>query len=200
MKKIRLKHIISILITFCLLFITFVFVYSKINPAEAEIDRVSVNFYPCGNYNNVKYINGYFERAKTNDRFQVFCDLDHLPSENTDDYVQVTYLCKFKYNALSYTSEIQAMVEAVPKNDTAYVLSIPPDFLREKAGYKGITIFCTVFICIKGLSEEDIEEKIRAIDISIIYKENNEPKKIKVEGIESLESKDIEYELKMRSH
>ena len=126
--------------------------------------------------------------------------MDHIPSENASDYIWVIYSCNFKINSLLGANEIRSIVEFVPENDTSYVLSIPPDFLRENAGFKGITIYCDVFICIKGLSEEDIEEKIRAIDISIIYKENNEPKKIKVEGIESLESKDIEYELKMRSY
>ncbi len=192
MKKIRLKHIAVILISVCFLIITSVFIYSKIKPAEAKIDHVFVSSM------DERFLNNYLKQAKNNiDNLQVFCDMDHIPSENASDYIWVIYSCNFKINSLLGANEIRSIVEFVPKNDTSYVLSIPPDFLRENAGFKGITIYCDVFICIKGLSEEDIEEKIRAIDISIIYKENNEPKKIKVEGIESLESEDIEYELKM---
>ncbi len=123
--------------------------------------------------------------------------MDHIPSENASDYIQVLYACDFKINNLLGASEIRSIVESVPENDTSYILTIPPDYLATSNPFKNQTIFCNVLICIKGLSEEDIEEKIRAIDISIIYKENNEPKKIKVEGIESLESEDIKYNLQM---
>ena len=195
MKKIRLKHIAVILISVCFLIITSIFIYSQTNPVEAKINRISVKF------NNEKYINSYLEQAKKNgSEFQVFCDMNDLLSENASDYIQVLYACDFKINNLLGASEICSIVESVPENDTSYILTIPPDYLATSNPFKNQTIFCNVLICIKGLSEEDIEEKIRAIDISIIYKENNEPKKIKVEGIESLESKDIEYELKMRSH
>ena len=192
MKKIRLKHIAVILISVCFLIITSIFIYSQTNPVEAKINRISVKF------NNEKYINSYLEQAKKNgSEFQVFCDMNDLLSENASDYIQVLYACDFKINNLLGASEIRSIVESVPENDTSYILTIPPDYLATSNPFKNQTIFCNVLICIKGLSEEDIEEKIRAIDISIIYKENNEPKKIKVEGIESLESKDIEYELKM---
>ena len=195
MKKIRLKHIAVILISVCFLIITSIFIYSQTNPVEAKINRISVKF------NNEKYINSYLEQAKKNgSEFQVFCDMNDLLSENASDYIQVLYACDFKINNLLGASEIRSIVESVPENDTSYILTIPPDYLATSNPFKNQTIFCNVLICIKGLSEEDIEEKIRAIDISIIYKENNEPKKIKVEGIESLESKDIEYELKMRSY
>ena len=192
MKKIRLKHIAVILISVCFLIITSIFIYSQTNPVEAKINRISVKF------NNEKYINSYLEQAKKNgSEFQVFCDMNDLLSENASDYIQVLYACDFKINNLLGASEIRSIVESVPENDTSYILTIPPDYLATSNPFKNQTIFCNVLICIKGLSEEDIEEKIRAIDISIIYKENNEPKKIKVEGIESLESEDIKYNLQM---
>ncbi len=192
MKKIRLKHIAVILISVCFLIITSVFIYSKIKPAEAKIDHVFVSSM------DERFLNNYLKQAKNSiDNLQVFCDMDHIPSENASDYIQVLYACDFKINNLLGASEIRSIVESVPENDTSYILTIPPDYLATSNPFKNQTIFCNVLICIKGLSEEDIEEKIRAIDISIIYKENNEPKKIKVEGIESLESEDIKYNLQM---
>lgn len=193
MKKIKLKYIILFLIIVCILTVS---IYSKINPVDADIQSVDVYGYQGDDNQNKKFIEKnkeYFDHARSGSARQIFSDMKNFSLENTEDYIEVFYKCGFKSNG-SFMTEIESIIDAVPNNDSTYLFSRGPDILRESRSYKYITVDCRIFMCVTGLSQEEIEDKIRNVDISIIYKDGTETKKVKVEGIDTLESEKIEFD------
>ena len=72
-----------------------------------------------------------------------------------------------------------------------YSPKLNPRFI---GGLSQCTVQCNVIICTKGLSKDDIIQKIKSVSVDLTFMQDNESKRIAVKGINALKSSDIYYQ------
>lgn len=173
----------------CLLLLSAVvyFLYSLKHPVTAKIYEISVSTFSDSDEHDVEYVKSYLDNE------QIFYDSDAVLSNNTNDYVLVTYDCKVKSNCLSPVNLIYCMVNNVPENDNAFISAHRLDFPRQAFIYMPIGTASFVLMNRRGLTDEELYEKIKSVKLDVIYKHKGKSGTTEVKGIDSIDSDDIEW-------
>ncbi len=191
MKKSVSKKTVKICLLCLLLLMAVVyFIYSLKYPVTAKIQEVSISTFSANNADDVRYVNTYLEYE------QIFYDTDTVLSDNVNDYILVTYDCEVKSNCLSSVDLIYCIVNKIPENDNAFISAHRLDFSRRAFIYMPIGTASFVLMNRHGLTEEELYEKIKSVELDVIYKHKGEAGEVEVKGIDSLDFDDIVWRKK----
>lgn len=187
MKKILKKLFISLVLMLSLFSGAF-YLYSLKYPVTAKIQEVNIYSYS----DNEKFGEHVINCIQcTVDQYQYF-NTDEIISLDPNDYIQVIYYCRIKNNSFSDLNSIYGIVSDLPKDEKCYMYSpkLDPKFMF---GLSRNTVQCNVIICTKGLSKNDIIQKIKSVSVDLIFLQDNESERIAVKGIDTLKASDIQY-------
>lgn len=191
MKKSVSKKTVKICLLCLLLLMAVVyFIYSLKYPVTAKIQEVSISTFSANNADDVRYVNTYLEYE------QIFYDTDTVLSDNVNDYVHIIYTCRVKSNCFSPITLIYCLVNKVPENDNAYITAHKQDFPMQTAMYMPTNTGCHVLMNRRGLTDEELYEKIKSVKLDVIYKHKGEAGEVEVKGIDSLDFDDIVWRKK----
>lgn len=179
----------SAICAICLLMILAVgySVYSSKNPATARISQIRVRAFSGADKSDIEYVEGY------RDSGQIFYESGTVLNNNVNDYILVTYICKVKSNCPSMLDFIYSMVHRVPENDSAYISAHKQDHVSQAFSFRTATTYSYVIFDRKGLTDEEVNDKIKAVELDVIYKRKGEAGITKVKGIDSFESEKIQW-------
>ena len=166
------------------------FIYSLKYPVTAKIQEVSISTFSANNADDVRYVNTYLEYE------QIFYDTDTVLSDNVNDYVHIIYTCRVKSNCFSPITLIYCLVNKVPENDNAYITAHKQDFPMQTAMYMPTNTGCHVLMNRRGLTDEELYEKIKSVKLDVIYKHKGEAGEVEVKGIDSFDFDDIVWRKK----
>lgn len=191
MKRLVNKKAIKILAICSILVIAVVyFLYSVKYPVTAKIQEVSIGTFSDSDKHDVEYVKSYLDCE------QIFYDTDTVLSDNVNDYILVTYDCEVKSNCLSSVDLIYCIVNKIPENDNAFISAHRLDFSRRAFIYMPIGTASFVLMNRHGLTEEELYEKIKSVELDVIYKHKGEAGEVEVKGIDSLDFDDIVWRKK----
>ncbi len=191
MKRLVNKKAIKILAICSILVIAVVcFLYSLKYPVTSKIDYVSIDSFSANDAKDARYVNTYLKYG------QIFYDSDTVLSDNISDYILVIYRCKVKCNCISSVNLIYCIVNKVLENDNSFISAHRLDFPMQTSMYIPTDTSCYVLMNRKGLTDEELYEKIKSVELDVIYKHKGEAGEVEVKGIDSLDFDDIVWRKK----
>ena len=170
------------------LFIGAFYLYSLKYPITANIQEVCIYSYSDEKYGDIVISNIEYKSEQNQ-----YYNTDEIISLDPNDYIQVIYYCKIKNNRFSDISSLYGIVSDLPKGEKCYMYSPKLD-PRYMGGIAQCTVQCNVIICTKGLIKDEIIQKIKSVSVDLIFRQDNESKRIAVKGIDTLKSSDIQYQ------
>lgn len=161
--------------------------YSLKNPVTSKIKYVRITTY---SEDDAEYVKRNLKGQ------QNFYDEDAIFSGNASDYVYVAYECKVKVNCLSPVGLIYSIVNNVPENNAAFISAQRFECPRETIIFFPVKTASFVMMNRKGLTDEELYEKIKSVKLDVIYKHKGEAGEVEVKGIDSLYPDDIVWSKK----
>lgn len=191
MKKSVSKKAVKICLICLLLFTAVVyFLYSVKYPVTSKIKCIRITTFTEDDKDNVSFVKNNLKSE------QIFYNEDAVLSDNASEYVFVAYECKVKINCLSSVGLIYCIVNNVPENDAAFISAQRMDFPMQTAMYIPTDTASYILMNRKGLTDEELYEKIKSVKLDVIYKHKGEAGEVEVKGIDSLDFDDIVWRKK----
>lgn len=131
--------------------------YSLIFPIVPKIEKIQIVPYSADNKNHTDNVEDFLKFYP-----------EKNPSENVDDYVKVYYRIKAKNNCLVAVTCLQSRITNFPENDDAFIYQSGADFSKTFC-YIPFETFSSVEINRKGMTDEELCEKLRSLELEVIY-------------------------------
>ena len=191
MKRLVNKKSIKILAICSILVISVIcFLYSLKYPVTCKISGIVISTFSDNDKNDESYVKDSLKDG------QLFYNTDEVLSDNISDYVHIIYFCKFKNNCFSLINSIYCIVNSVPENDSSFISAHRHGFPSQTALFMSTKVRCHVLMNRKGLTDEELYEKIKSVELDVIYKHKGEAGEVEVKGIDSLDFDDIVWSKK----
>lgn len=194
MNRKNIKKIVISLFFFLLCAFLVVFIHSLHSPINCKVKKIEI----------IKYTNSYtlkediesIRRAVINNsiestpQYQYFYGAREFDLEfNTSDFIRVVFTCNIRNNSWKNISQGKIMVRDLPKDDPAFIRAELNDMVVfDHPANKKETICIVMYT--KGLTEKEIEAKIKEISLLFIFHSNGKSSSADVLGINSC---DISY-------
>ena len=178
--KRKSKIIVSILAALILI-ISGIFVYLKLNPLSAKTEAVEVWSF----LSDDPALSSWFDEARNgSSEYQVFIDMNNLPSEHTEDYVQIIYYFSVKSHLFDSANTIRPIVSNISDNSDAFIFS-PKLFPVQVDAFGNGKCQLNVIMYRGNLTDEQLEEKIRNVTAELLYETSGDSGQVEISGIES---------------
>lgn len=178
--KRKSKIIVSILAALILI-VSGIFVYLKLNPFSAKTTAIEAWSF----LSDDPALSSWFDEARNgSSEYQVFIDMNNLPSEHTEDYVQIIYYFSVKSQFFNSANTMQPIVSNISDNSNAFIFSKKLFPIQVDAFGNG-KCQLNVIMYRGDLTDEQLEEKIRAVTAELLYETAGNSGQAEVSGIES---------------